>query len=95
MPAYIIADIVVTDPEAYAAYRSLTPDAIAKNGGRVIVRGGETATLEGDWTPNRLVVLEFPDMAAAKAFYDSPEYCKAREVRKDAAVFKMIVTEGV
>jgi len=95
MTAYIIADVRVTDPVAYEVYKSLTPDAIAKNGGRFISRGGETAVLEGDWQPNRIVVLEFPDVAAAKAFYDSPEYRKAREARRDAADFKMIVVEGL
>ncbi|PWC31119.1 DUF1330 domain-containing protein [Azospirillum sp. TSO35-2] len=95
MPAYIIADVRVTDPVAYELYKSLTPNAIAKNGGRFLSRGGETAVLEGGWQPNRIVILEFPDMASARAFYDSPEYREAREARRDAADFRMIVVDGL
>ncbi len=95
MPAYVIADVKVTDPVAYERYKALTPAAIAKNGGRFLSRGGETAVMEGTWQPNRVVILEFPDFAAAKAFYDSPEYREAREVRKGAADFNMIVVDGL
>ncbi|MCW2236308.1 DUF1330 domain-containing protein [Azospirillum canadense] len=94
MPAYIIADVKVTDTAAYERYKALTPNAITKNGGRFLARGGQTEVLEGGWQPNRVVILEFPDMATARAFYDSPEYREAREARKDAADFKMILVEG-
>jgi Uncharacterized conserved protein len=94
MPAYIIADVKVTDTVAYERYKALTPNAITKNGGRFLARGGQSETLEGDWQPNRVVILEFPDYATAKAFYDSPEYREAREARKDASEFKMIVVDG-
>ncbi|ALJ34898.1 DUF1330 domain-containing protein [Azospirillum brasilense] len=94
MPAYIIADVNVTNPAAYENYKTLTPNAVAKNGGRFIARGGQAEALEGGWQPNRVVILEFPDYATAKAFYDSPEYREAREARKDAADFRMIVVDG-
>jgi len=94
MPAYIIADVNVTNPAAYETYKTLTPNAVARNGGRFIARGGQAEGLEGGWQPNRVVILEFPDYAAAKAFYDSPEYREAREARKDAADFRMIVVDG-
>ncbi|WP_454018040.1 DUF1330 domain-containing protein [Azospirillum sp. Marseille-Q6669] len=94
MPAYIIADVNVTNPEAYENYKKLTPNAVARNGGRFIARGGQAEELEGGWQPNRVVILEFPDYATAKAFYDSPEYREAREARKDAADFRMIVVDG-
>ncbi|MBK3777339.1 DUF1330 domain-containing protein [Azospirillum sp. YIM DDC1] len=94
MPAYIIADVNVTNPAAYETYKTLTPNAVARNGGRFIARGGQAEELEGGWQPNRVVILEFPDYAAAKAFYDSPEYREAREARKDAADFRMIVVDG-
>ncbi|MHA7065839.1 DUF1330 domain-containing protein [Azospirillum argentinense] len=94
MPAYIIADVNVTNPAAYENYKTLTPNAVAKNGGRFIARGGQAEELEGGWQPNRVVILEFPDYATAKAFYDSPEYREAREARKDAADFRMIVVDG-
>ena len=95
MPAYIIADSNVTNPAVYDNYRALVPAAVAAYGGRFVVRGGETAVLEGDWAPRRVVVIEFPDLAAAKAFYDSPAYRAARDVRKGAANIDMIAVAGV
>lgn len=95
MPAYVIADVRITDTAAYERYKALTPGAIAANGGRFLSRGGEMAVLEGAWQPGRVVILEFADMAAAKSFYDSPEYREAREARKGAADFNMIVVEGL
>lgn len=95
MTAYVIADVKVTDTVAYETYKALTPNAIAKNGGRFLSRGGETAVMEGGWRPNRVVILEFPDMAAARAFYDSPEYREAREARRNAADFNMIIVDGL
>lgn len=95
MPAYIIVDVKVTDPVAFEEYKKLTTTAIATHGGRFLARGGQSETLEGDWAANRAAILEFPDYATAKAFYDSPEYREAREVRKNAADFKMMLVDGV
>jgi uncharacterized protein (DUF1330 family) len=67
MPAYVIADTDVQDPERYERYRAVSPDAIAAGGGRFIARGGEVVVLEGDWRPKRLVLLEFEDVEAARA----------------------------
>lgn len=95
MPAYIIADSNVTNSAVYDNYRALVPAAIAAHGGRFVVRGGEVAVLEGDWAPRRVVVIEFPDLAAAKAFYDSPAYRAARDVREGAANIDMIAVAGI
>ena len=96
MSAYIIAEVKVSDPQRYEAYKALSPGAIAAAGGRFIVRGGATEVLEGNWHPGRMVVLEFKSMAAAKAFYDSALYLKAREARAGATeLFDMICVEGV
>ena len=95
MAALVIADVNVTDPVAYERYKALTPAAIAKSGGRFLSRGGQTAVMEGDWQPHRVVILEFPDFAAAKAFYDSPDYREARQARKNAADFTMIIVDGL
>ena len=95
MPAYLLVDCKVTDPERYEAYKKLAPPAIAKYGGRYIVRGGAMTQLEGNWSPERVVVLEFPDTATAKRFYDSPEYREARELRGGAATMNMILVEGL
>ena len=95
MSAYVIAQVNVTNLEKYKGYQALTPNAIAKNGGKFLVRGGPVITMEGDDDSRRVVVLEFDDVAAAKAFYDSPEYREARAARKNAADFQMIIVEGV
>ena len=85
----------VTDPAGYEEYRRLAPAAIAKYGGRYIARAGETAILEGDWAPSRLVIIEFPSIGKAKEWYDSQEYRAARDVREGKGKFRMVVTEGL
>ncbi len=95
MVAYVIAEIDVTDPEKYEGYKALSPGAIAANGGKFIVRGGESLLLEGGPAPNRIVIVEFPDFESAKRFYDSPEYIKARTARAGAAKFRAIAIQGV
>ncbi len=95
MTAYILVDCEVTDPARYDAYKALAPAAIARYGGRYIVRGGETVQLEGDWTPKRVVVLEFPTLDAVRSFYDSPEYRAARDVREGAANMNMVAVAGL
>ena len=95
MPAYIISRIQITDPAKYAEYKKVTPGAVAKHGGKFIVRGGELATLEGPPETRRLVVIEFPTLEQAKAFYHSPEYSAAREIRAGAAIAEFIAVDGV
>jgi uncharacterized protein (DUF1330 family) len=95
MSAYIIARIQVTDPAKYQEYTKLTPGAIARYGGKFIVRGGKTVSLEGEPENRRLVVIEFPTLQQAQAFYDSPEYGAARQVRYGAAVAQFLAVEGV
>ena len=94
MAAYVITRINVTDPVQYEEYKKLSPAAAAAYGGKFIVRGGESVTLEGPEEDRRLVVLEFPDTDAAKGFYDSELYRHARAVRDGAAEFQMVVVEG-
>ena len=95
MPAYLIVETDVHDPAKYELYKAAAPAALASYGGRYLARGGELAVLEGDWQPSRLVVLEFPDVDAAKRFYDSPEYAAARKLREGAAHLRMVVVEGL
>jgi uncharacterized protein (DUF1330 family) len=95
MPAYLIVETDITDPEQYKLYKAASPGAIAAHGGRFVVRGGETAVLEGDWNPKRLVVVEFEDLEAAKRFYDSPEYQAAKKLREGAADLNMVAVEGI
>jgi uncharacterized protein (DUF1330 family) len=95
MPAYLIVETDITDPEQYEQYKAASPGAVAAGGGRFVVRGGEIAVLEGDWSPARLVVLEFEDLEAAKRFYESDEYQAAKKLREGAASFNMVGVEGV
>jgi uncharacterized protein (DUF1330 family) len=95
VPAYIIVETDIHDPEQYELYKQASPAAVAAGGGRFIVRGGELAVLEGDWQPKRLVLLEFPDLDAAKQFYESPEYQAAKRLREGAAALRMVAVEGV
>jgi len=96
MPAYVIVDVQVTDPEKYGQYMALSPAAIEAYGGRFLARGGAHEVLEGNWLPARLAIAEFPDLAAARAFHDSAQYRAARAVRAGAtAQFNMVVVQGV
>ncbi len=95
MPAYLIADMNVSDPGKYEEYKRLAPPAIQKYGGRYLARAGATAILEGDWSPTRLAILEFPSIGKAKEFYDSPEYRAARTAREGTGKFRMVVTESL
>jgi len=95
MPAYLVADVQVTDPVRYEDYKKLAATAIAKFGGRYLVRGGAHTTVEGEWTPNRLVIMEFADVATARRFYDSPEYREARAARANAAKGQFVIVEGL
>lgn len=94
MAAYVIGDIAVKNPELYAEYRKQVPATIEKFGGRFAVRGGNHERVEGDWQPSRIVVLEFPDVTAAKAWYYSKEYAPLIELRKKAADGSIVIVEG-
>jgi uncharacterized protein (DUF1330 family) len=94
MPAYVVVDCEITDPAGYEEYKKLAKPAVEKYGGRYLARGGATTVLEGDWQPHRIVVLEFPDGAAIRRFYASPEYAAARAKRAGAARMSMIAIEG-
>ena len=95
MPAYLIAEVDVTDPVAYDEYRKLTPGAVAAYGGRFIVRGGTVESKEGGWNPARLVVVEFASMDQARKFYHSPEYAPALAIRTRASKSRLVLVEGV
>jgi uncharacterized protein (DUF1330 family) len=94
MSAYLIANVDVHDPDAYEAYRSRTGAIVARHGGRFIVRGGKVHLLEGEPEIHRLVIIEFPDLAAAKGFYDSPEYQEVIPLRTIASQGELLIVEG-
>jgi len=95
MPAYIIVDVNITDPSRYEDYKKLTPASLVPFQGKFIVRGGATETLEGSWSPGRIVVLEFPNIERAKAWWSSAGYAPAKAIRQAASVTQMILVDGV
>ena len=94
MAAYIIVDVNINNPQEYEEYKRLTPASITAHSGKFVVRGGTTETLEGDWQPGRIVVLEFPSFEQAKAWWASEEYAPAKAIRQKNADTRMIVVEG-
>ena len=96
MPAYVIASVSeARDAEKLAEYRRGNTDAVAAHGGRFLARGGPHETLEGDWRPVRLVIMEFPDMDAARAWYGSDAYAPLRELRQSASDTDIVLVDGV
>ena len=93
--AYIIANVTVTNPEQYAEYKKLSTIAAQAHGAEFCARGGAVEVLEGDWAPDRVVILKFPSLTQAKAYYHSVEYTAAIEARRGASVMRMVVVEGV
>jgi len=94
MPAYVVVQIGIDDPVRYEQYKTLAPPSIAAYGGRYLVRGGPSQPLEGSWQPPRLVILEFPDAAQARAWWSSPEYAPAKAIRQGCARTEMLLVEG-
>jgi uncharacterized protein (DUF1330 family) len=93
--AYVIANVEVTNPEQYEEYKKLSTIAMKAHGAEVCIRGGKVERLEGDWNPSRFVMLKFPSVEQAQAFYNSVEYQAAKKAREGAALMRMIVVEGV
>jgi uncharacterized protein (DUF1330 family) len=92
--AYVIADVQIADPERYKEYTAHTPASIVRHGGRWVVRGGTTQVLEGDWNPGRIVVIEFPSVDAALAWFNSDDYQELAAIRRAASTAQILVVEG-
>ena len=95
MPAYVIADIEITDPAAYEEYRAKVPATITQYGGKYVARGGQTEPLEGGWAPKRIALLEFPSLEQARKWYRSPEYAPLIKIRQKASRGRVIMVEGL
>jgi uncharacterized protein (DUF1330 family) len=95
MKAYVIADVDVKDPVRYAEYRNMVMPTITAYGGRFLARGGQVDPLEGDWQPKRLVIVEFPSVERAKAWWSSPEFADAKALRQATSKGSLVVIEGV
>ena len=94
MAGYVIAEVEVTDPQGFEEYRQLVPASIEKYGGRYVARGGQTETLEGQWQPKRLVILQFDSVERAKQWWASEEYREAKAVRQRTAISNLVIVEG-
>ena len=96
MPAYVIGDVRdAWDQQALEEYRRRNTETVESRGGRFIVRGGEIAPLEGEWDTRRIVVIEFPDMAAARGWYESEDYAPLKALRQSASDTNIILIDGV
>jgi uncharacterized protein (DUF1330 family) len=95
MPAYIVVEVEVHEPQRYENYKAMVPPSLEAYGGRFLVRGGQVETLEGDWAPKRFVMVEFPSLERAKAWWESSEYADAKALRQATAKTQMIVVGGV
>lgn len=95
MTAFVILDVEVTDPDGYEEYKRLASPTVALYGGKYAARGGRTETIEGDWSPKRIAILQFESVERAKEWLNSPEYAGAWDLRRKYAKSKVIITEGV
>jgi uncharacterized protein (DUF1330 family) len=95
MAAYFIVDVTVEDPETYETYRKLVKPTLDLYGGTFLARGGVTETIEGNWQPGRLVIIEFANTEAFKRWYDSPEYSNARAIRFSASTSRAVLLQGI
>ena len=95
MSAYLVVEVEVLDHERYETYKQLVPPSLAAYDGKFLVRGGAAETLEGDWSPKRVVIVEFPTVEQAKAWWASSEYAEAKALRQATARTQMIVVAGV
>lgn len=95
MAAYVLADVRRTNIEQAARYSEQSGPCVARHGGRFLARGGSIQILEGHWDPERLVIIEFDTMEAARAWYDSDDYCAIRALREGAGDWQMLVVDGL
>lgn len=95
MVSYIVADIEITDPDEYQKYAQQTAATLEGYGGKFVVRGGQPETLEGEWKAKRIVIIEFPSIEQAKAWYDSPEYSAIKGIRQRSTISNILLVHGV
>ena len=95
MKGYVIVEIEILDHQKFQKYRQMAASSIEQYGGRYIVRGGKIQSMEGDWRPERLTIIEFDSIEKAKAWYDSPEYAPAKEIRQEALRVRLLIVEGI
>lgn len=95
MAAYVVVNITIHDPVRYEEYKRLASPTVSAYGGRYVARGAPVEVREGSWVPSRLVILEFPDVERARAWWSSPEYAPAKAIRQSCADTQLVITGGV
>ncbi len=95
MQGYVVVNITVRDSARYEEYKRLATPTVSAYGGRYVARGGAVDVREGRWSPTRLVILEFPSVERARAWWDSPEYAPAKAIRQSCADTQLVITEGI
>jgi uncharacterized protein (DUF1330 family) len=95
MAVYLVSDVSILDAAAFQTYRARAASSIAKYGGKYLARGGEVQALEGTWSPRTIIIVEFPSREQARAWYSSPEYASALELRDAALRRNLILIDGV
>ncbi len=95
MSGYMIGNITITNPEAFAEYGKLVPETVAQFGGTYVVRGGTPEKIEGDYEPVRIVVLQFESVEKAKEWYNSDIYAPLKQMRMKASTGDLYFVEGV
>lgn len=95
MAAYVIVDVDIADETAYGEYRKLSGPSVMLYGGRFLVRGGAHETLEGDWEPSRLVLIEFVNVETARHWWRSAEYEAAKPLRRAVSAARFVLVDGI
>ena len=94
MPAYVIFDVEIRDPERYQDFMKKVKPALEEAGARYLARGGAHKVYEGDWSPRRIVLLEFPSVAAWESFYYGPVYQGVKSIRDECSTARLVSVEG-
>ena len=95
MAGYVIVNDEISDEAGFAEFRQKVGATVAAHGGRYLVRGGATEVVDGDWSPDRLVVIEFDSVDQAKAWLNSDDYLAIKDLRVKSASASVIIAEGV
>jgi uncharacterized protein (DUF1330 family) len=95
MSAYLIVDIDIKDPQRFEEYREVVPGLIEKHGGKYLVRSEEHEVLEGNWTPARLIIFQFPDRASIHNLFKDPDYQPMKKLRHETASTNLVVVDGI
>ena len=95
MAAYVIVHNEIFDASLFEEFRRQVGATIEASGGRYLVRGGDTEVIDGDWDPERIIIVEFDSAEQAKSWLTSPEYLAIREIRVKSANANVVIVEGV